>query len=241
MTNGHPLNPLIGKVRRLATLEPDDHRALLDLPFEIGRVRADRELVREGTVPKNCCLLVEGFAFRSKLEKKGNRQIVSFHIAGDLLDIQHLFLERADHDVHALTEATVAWIPMPELRSLVLHRPRLAAAFWRDALVDASVFREWILNVGRRDAQTRIAHMICEFAARCSAAGLGSPQQLHLPFTQQEIADATGLTPVHVNRMLRLLTERGLIQRDGRTMAIADWDAFRRLADFDSGYLHLAA
>jgi CRP-like cAMP-binding protein len=113
----------------------------------------------------------------------GGRQIVSFHVAGDLLDIQHLFLERADHDVQAITDATNLWIPMSGLRALVGLRPAIGSALWRDALVDASIFRKWVLNVGRRDAKTRIAHMLCEFVARSEAAGLGAPQRIQLPFT----------------------------------------------------------
>jgi CRP-like cAMP-binding protein len=236
-----PLRQLARKLGDLAPINGDDAEAVSSLPFRLSRVAAREYLVREGSVPTECCLLLEGYAARSKTAADGGRQIVSFHIAGDLLDLQHLFLERADHDVQAITAATVAWVPMDRLRSLIATRPQIGTALWRDALIDASIFREWVLNVGRRDARTRIAHMLCEFIARCARAGLSSPQRMQLPFTQEEIGDATGLTPVHVNRMLRELEEEGLIRRAGRTVAIDDWPGFQRAAGFDPAYLHQAA
>ncbi|UXC90124.1 Crp/Fnr family transcriptional regulator [Sphingobium sp. RSMS] len=236
-----PVTSLVGKLRRLAPLDMEDEQALSSLSFRIGHVRARTCLVREGTMPYDCCLLVEGFASRSKVASDGGRQIVSFHVPGDVLDIQHLFLERADHDVHAISDATIAWTPMSQLRALIMERPAIGMAFWRDALIDASISREWVLNVGRRNAKSRVAHMLCEFVARCNAAGVGTPERMKLPFTQEEIGDATGITTVHVNRMLRALTEDGLIRRDGRFLEIEDWDGFQKLAGFDKGYLHAAA
>ena len=236
-----PLVPLFQKLRKLAAIDDTDQRAILGLPHRVERVAARSYLVREGTTPSECCLLFQGFAARSKLAADGGRQIISFHIAGDMLDLQHLFLERADHNVQALTDAVVAWLPMKDLRALAMSRPNISTALWRDSLIDAAIFREWVLNVGRRDAKTRIAHMLCEFIVRCEAAGLGSPQRMMLPFTQEEIADATGLTPVHVNRMLREMDQEGLIVRAGRSLEIMDWPRFRRVATFDRSYLHAAA
>ncbi|QAY77581.1 Crp/Fnr family transcriptional regulator [Sphingosinicella sp. BN140058] len=240
-SDGSPFDPLIAKLRRLAPIDDADEAALLALPHRVGRARARDYLVREGSRPQECCALLEGYAARSKLGFNGGRQIVSFHIPGDLLDIQHLFLERADHNVQVISEATLLWVSMPALRALATERPAIGTALWRDALIDASIFREWILNVGRRDAKSRIAHMLCEFIVRRSAAGLGTPEHTRLPFTQEEIGDATGLTSVHVNRMLRELAEAGLIARNGRALEIVDWDGFRRAAGFDAAYLHAAA
>lgn len=242
MTNSDPpFSSFLRKLRQLAPIDEQDERAVLALPHRLSQVRARQYLVRDGDVPRECCLLIQGFAARSKLASDGGRQIVSFHIAGDILDLQHLFLEQADHNVQAITDAAVVWIPMAGLRSLIAERPTIGNAFWRDALIDASIFREWVLNVGRRDAKTRVAHMLCEFIVRCEAVDLGTAQRMKLPFTQEEIADATGLTPVHVNRMLRELTEEGLISRKGGFLEIQDWEGFRRAAVFDAAYLHAAA
>ncbi|SFK28232.1 cAMP-binding domain of CRP or a regulatory subunit of cAMP-dependent protein kinases [Sphingomonas sp. NFR04] len=237
----HPLQPLLSKVRRIARLSEADERALLAVPHRVGRIDANRYIIREGDVPRECCLLVEGYAARSKLATDGGRQIVSFHIAGDILDLQHLFLERADHSVQSMTDAKLVWLPMVALRDLASEHPAIGTAFWRDALVDASIFREWVLNVGRRDAKTRVAHMLCEFIVRSEAAGLGTVESMRLPFTQEQIGDATGLTAVHVNRMLRELTDEGLIERTPGVLRVLDWPGFKRAATFNAAYLHAAA
>jgi CRP-like cAMP-binding protein len=235
------LAPLVGKLDRLGALTPADKDLLHALPFTIREAAAGQYLVREGAPTSECCVLVSGYACRHKVAADGGRQIVSFHLAGDVLDLQHLLLAVADHNVQTITDATIAWIPKVALKRAAAESVRIAEAMWRDTLIDASVFREWVLNVGRRDARSRIAHMLCEFAARRSASGLGSPEEFELPMTQEQIADATGLTAVHVNRMLRALEEDGAITRERRRIRIIDWPLMRRIAQFEPDYLHAAA
>ncbi len=232
---------LIRKLTSLNNLGDEEIAGIRSLPLRAQRFKAGATIVSTGQLVSECCLLVEGFACRHKLASDGGRQIVSFHMAGDILDIQHLLFEKADHNVQVITDAEVLFFPMRDFRRLIEERPEIGKALWRDCLVDASVFREWVLNVGRRDAKMRIAHMLCEFAARCEAAGLCSPNQFTLPMTQEDIGDATGLTSVHVNRMLRALSEEGVIERTGREIRIADWERMKQVADFDPDYLHLAA
>ncbi|MDT9599375.1 Crp/Fnr family transcriptional regulator [Sphingosinicella rhizophila] len=233
--------PLLKRLSKLSPLDEADRRAMTSLPTTIEVVSRNAYLVREGAVTKRCCLLLRGYACRHKTTGDGGRQIVSFHLPGDLLDLQQLLLPRADHNVQAISMATIAWIPSAELQRLLRARPNVAGALWRDSLVEASIFREWVLNVGRRDAKSRIAHLLCEFAARQDAAGLGGPERFELPMSQEDIADATGFTPVHVNRMLQALVTDGVIVRDVRKIEIADLDRMRRIADFDPAYLHEAA
>lgn len=232
---------LISKLRRIASLDQEDISRLRGLPMHLQTVKRYCSLIREGEAPERCCLLVKGFAARFKQTVSGSRQIVSFHLSGDLLDIQHLLLSRADHSVETITSATVAWIPKSELLRLAWERPSIGKALWRDCLIDASIFREWVLNVGSRDAKSRIAHMLCEFVARSQAAGLGDRESFELPMSQALIAEATGLTAVHVNRSLRLLDCDGAISRDRNMFRILDWDRLTAIADFDPTYLHAAA
>lgn len=232
---------LIGKLTRLSELSDDDQQALRSLPVTIVDAPTNHFLIREGQDAPECYLILEGYVCRHKLASNGGRQIVSFHMAGDIVDLQHLLLTKADHSIQTITNVRYARFPAQRLRQIAQERPMVAAALWRDTLIDASVFREWVLNVGRRDAKSRVAHMLCEFAVRRQAAGLGSPERFNLPMTQEQIADATGLTPVHVNRMLRALMEDGVIDRDNRDVRIVDWDQMRRVADFDPMYLHTAA
>ena len=229
------------KLSLLTPLDPDDRAAIEHLPFNIESVPQGRYLVREGEPAAQCCLLVEGYACRHKTTRRGGRQIVSFHMRGDLLDLQSLLFAVADHSIQTITAATVAWIPAKALQSLARERPAIGEALWRDTLIDASIFREWVLNVGRRDARSRVSHMLCEFAARGQAVGLGSPEGFELPMTQEEIADATGLTSVHVNRTLRVLREEGVIEQERRHLTVRNWPRLRQIAGFDSAYLHGAA
>jgi CRP-like cAMP-binding protein len=231
----------IRKLDRLVSLDDGDREALAGLPFRMGTARAGQILVRENDETVDCYVLLAGYACRHKLAGDGGRQIVSFHVPGDILDIQHLLLPRADHNLEAISDVRFARVGADALRRVMRERPRVGEALWRDTLIDASIFREWVLNVGRRDAKARIAHMLCEFAIRREAAGVGSPERFELPMTQNHIADATGLTPIHVNRSLRALSEDGVIARDRRHVEIVDWDRMKRAADFDPLYLHAAA
>lgn len=229
---------VVARLNKLNRLSPACTAAIAALPFVREVVPADAHIVREGQMATHCCFLIDGFACRYKVAHDGGRQIASFNMAGDILDLQHLLLSVADHSVQTITTATYLRVPSAALRLLTQEHSDLAEALWRDTLIDASIFREWVLNVGRRDAKTRIAHMLCEFAVRYQAAGFGTPERFTLPMTQEHIADATGLTPVHVNRTLRVLSEAGLIARDGRKIVIADWKRMQQAADFDPLYLH---
>ena len=236
-----PFGLLIRKLNRLTALDAAAQAAIRALPFTLKSVPSNHYAVREGSRIAECCVLLEGYACRHKMASNGGRQIVSFHIPGDILDLQHVLLSCADHNVQTITPAKLAWIPTAEIRRISREHPTIGEALWRDSLVDASIFREWVLNVGRRDAKSRIAHLLCEFAVRREAVGLGPAERFELPMTQEQIGDATGLTSVHVNRMLAELRTSGLIARDGRNVEISDWAKLRRAADFDPAYLHQAA
>jgi len=239
--DNQPFAQVIRKLDRLASLQQADREALRSLPFRLQTAPQNHYLVREGDVVTDCCVLLEGYVCRHKTTFKGDRQIVSFHMPGDILDLQNLLLSSSDHNLQTITKATFARVPAAELRRIAQERPAVNEALWRDTLIDASIFREWVLNVGRRDAKSRIAHMLCEFASRREQAGLGSPERFELPMTQDQIADATGLTPVHVNRMLHELDNDGVIVRNRREVQITDWARMCRIGDFDAGYLHEAA
>ena len=184
--------------------------------------------------------MLSGFAIRHKIVAGGARQIVAIHMKGDVVDLQNSFLGVADHSVQVLTESEVAFIPREAIKKVAFERPNVGMAMWFDTLVDGSIFREWIANVGRRDAQSRLAHLLCEFSLRLKLAGLGEETQYELPMTQEQIADCTGLTPVHVNRTLKALENQGLIERrSSRTVTIGDWKKLAEVGDFDSNYLHL--
>lgn len=228
------------RLSQRASLTEDDVAAIVALPFNTRHVRANTYLVREGEPPRpHCALVVEGLAFRHKLTAEGARQIVSMHLKGDLLDLQHLFLNIADHSAQALTELKIAEVDREALQQIALDRPGVGRALWVEGLVDASIYREWVLNVGRRDARSRIAHILCELAVRMRAAGVVGSERFELPMTQEQIGDATGLTSVHVNRTIKALAAEGIIDHSGRWIAIRDWNDIREVGDFNPLYLHL--
>src|SRR5205085_8287692 len=136
---------------------------------------------------------------------------------------QNMFLDLSDHAIQMLTRAVVADIPREALQDLIFQRPAIGAAVIHSTLMEASILREWVVNVGRRDARARIAHILCEFAVRLEARGLASSESFELPMTQEQLADATGLTPVHVNRVLKGLESEGLISRKRRHIEFTDW------------------
>ncbi len=157
-----------------------------------------------------------------------------------MVDLQNSLLGEADCGVQMLTHGTVAMIPREEVIRIALERPAIGKAMWLDTLVDASISREWIANVGRRNARTRLAHLLCEFALRLKHAGLGAETGYELPMTQEQLGDATGLTAVHINRTLKTLEAEGLITRTSpRAVTIGDWQKLAQAGDFHSRYLHM--
>jgi len=198
----------------------------------------DAYLVREGEPATTCSLLVTGFAFRQKLVSDGARQIISIHIPGEFLDIQNSMLEIADHNVQALTRSSVALVQKGALTELIGNRPNIRRAIWLDSLIDSSVFREWVVNIGRRDARGRIAHLLCELAARLASSGVADGDMYDFPLTQEQVGDATGLTAVHTNRTLQALRKDGLISLSSSRLTILDWEGLAELGDFNERYLH---
>jgi CRP-like cAMP-binding protein len=235
----HPdTHRLIAKMASIASLSADEKAALLRLPMQILELRADQDIVREGDRPTRSCLLLAGYACRSKATAEGKRQILSFHIPGEIPDLQSLYLTCMDHTLQTITPCRVGFIPHEALRDLCARQPRLTEAFWRETLIDAAIFREWMVGIGRRSAHARIAHLLCEFLVRMRAVGLAEDHACELPFTQTEIGDALGLSTVHVNRTLQELRGAGLITLRGGALAVTDWEGLKEAGEFDPTYLH---
>jgi CRP-like cAMP-binding protein len=237
----HPLEGFVRDVLAHERLGEDDRNAILHLPVRVRKLDAGSYLVREGSLPTQCSVLLDGYAYRQKMTGEGSRQIIAVCIPGDAVDLQNIFLDVSDHSVQMLTRGTVADIPRDAFQELVLTRPRIGRAIIQLTLVEASILREWVVNVGQRDARERIAHVLCEFAVRLEVRGLMSFNGFELPMTQEQLADATGLTSVHVNRVLKGLEADGLISRRRRHIHFPDWRALQDVGDFSRNYLHIPA
>jgi CRP-like cAMP-binding protein len=232
-------HPLIRKLESIAPVHEDEKAAILVLPMTIKRLNKDQDIVREHDRPSQCCLVLEGFLFRYQVVSSGKRQIFSFYIPGDIPDLQSLHLEKMDHNIASLTPSKVAFIKHETLRGFLHVHPRIADVFWRDTLIDAAVFRAWMVGMGRRDAYARIAHLFCELYLRLKAVGLAEAEGYALPTTQTVLGDALGLSTVHVNRSLQKLRRDGLIRMDDGKVHITNWAGLQEAGEFDPTYLHL--
>jgi CRP-like cAMP-binding protein len=230
---------LIRHLEQFGRLSEEEKQALEGAATRVRVFGPDQDLVSDGDHPTDCKLLLTGFACTYKLLPDGRRQIMSFQIPGDICDLQGFFLGEMDHAIGTLTAGSVAIIPHEELLDLTEVYPRIARALSQSVLVDAAIFREWMVGIGRRSAYARIAHLLCEMGLRLQVVGLTQGGSYDLPVTQAELADALGLTGVHVNRTLKQLRHEGLITLCGGTVTLLDSEGLKRGGEFDPGYLHV--
>jgi CRP-like cAMP-binding protein len=182
---------------------------------------------------------VSGFACRQKIAGEGARQIIAVPLPGDAVDFQNLFLDVSGHNVPMLTRREVAFVLREDLKALARSHHEISNAIFVASLIDASIFREWVVHVGRRQARERIAHLLCELGSRLDALGLTQEYGYELPMTQEELADAVGLTSVHVSPTLKQLVADGLIARNKRSLSFPDWRRMHEAGDFNERYLHM--
>jgi CRP-like cAMP-binding protein len=238
---GNDLIPLLRKLESIGNPTDAEHRALAELRATVKVLDAHEDIVREGDRPAIVCLILEGFACRYATVRSGRRQILSFHIPGDIPDLQSLHIKVMDHNLATLTPTRVALVPHDSMRKLIDGNRRIAHLLWRDSLVDAAIFRKWIVGMGRRSAYARFAHVVCEFAVRMHAVGLMEANVCAMPFTHADVADALGLSTVHVGRVLARLRRQGLFTWQDGVLTIKDWDRLRKAGEFDPSYLQLDA
>ena len=231
---------LIRKLEHYTRLSRSDREACHQLSRARPRhYRAKEDLAREGDLPEFIYLILEGWAGRYKCLPDGRRQIVSFFLPGDICDINIFVLREMDHFIGALAPLKAAQITRDDFEAVTLGNPRLLQALYWDTLVATAIQREWALNLGQRSALERVAHLICEVFVRLRVAGLATGRRCEWPITQVALAEATGLTPVHVSRTLQSLTGQGLIEMDRRSLRIPDPDALMEVGLFTANYLHL--
>ncbi len=241
MTDSRPNaadNPFLRKLERFVDLPEADRAALLKVSSNAYAVRAGTDLIREGDRPAGVFLILDGFTCHYKLRASGTRQIMAYLVSGDACDFDVALLEAMDHSIATLSDCKVLRIALETIRELV-QRPAISSALRKSMLVDEATLREWLLNVGRRSSIERLAHLFCELHLRLRAVGRADEDRFDLPVTQQDLADTTGMTSVHVNRLLRELRQKGLIELRQKHLTILDLPRLRELAEFRSGYLHL--
>ena len=230
---------LIFKLEQFTRLSLKDKEALRDVSRRrMRQVEPRRDLLREGD-PPTAVVVVSGWACCYKQLEDGRRQITGFLLPGDVSYFGTSLLRQMDCSVATITPVVVSELGRDVVDDLLREHPRLAAAMGWDALVTAAMQREWIVSLGQRDAFERIGHLLCELFVRLSSVGLTQDGSCELPVVQTDLADATGLSAVHVNRTLQELRSAGLIVLKGRSLHIPDFPALQEASLFNPAYLYL--
>jgi CRP-like cAMP-binding protein len=232
-------NPLLRKLSNFTALSEEEARAVDECCQDIREVAAREDVISQGDRTGGVKLLLEGFACRYKVLEDGRRQIVAYFVPGDLCDLRVFILKRMDHSIGALVASRVATISPENVLKLTHSYPTLTRALWWSTLVEEAIAREWIVNVGQRNALERMAHLFCELLYRFRAVGLNQGMSCTLPLTQVELAETLGLSSVHVNRTLQELRRKKLITLENGTLTIQDLDALKEISFFNPDYLHL--
>lgn len=231
-------NAFVEKLRGYAPLSSADEATLEAACRHPRKFPAGHDLILEGDTPGPVIVILSGWACRYKILPGGSRQIISFMMPGDFCDMHVAVLAEMDHSIATLTEAEVVTIPREQMEALVEVRPNLAKAFWWTQLVDEGVLRATIVSMGRRTSLERVAHLLCELCFRMRHIGIAAEEPFVMPFTQIVFADAVGLTPVHVNRVVRKLRAEGALELGVGTLVVADITLLAQIAGFDDNYLH---
>ena len=234
-------NPMVRKLERGAVLTPED-RERLERTIEGRRdVPARTDLIREKEPPEFVHLILEGFACRYKMLRSGRRQIIAYLAPGDFCDLHGAILGEMDHSIATVTRCVVVDIARAEILDLVTNYPRINRALWWATLVDEAILRQWLVSLGQRPSDQKLAHLLCELRVRLNSVGLVTRNSFSLPVTQAELADTLGITSVHVNRMMQQLRADGLITTQGSIITIPDPARLEDFAEFCPNYLHLSA
>lgn len=232
------LQPFLDRLNSRSILSEREQRQILDLPIRIRQARPNEDFVHLGERVDHACLVVAGLVGRFDQNARSDRQITALHIPGDMPDLHSVVQPTSGSALQALSTTTLLEISHTALRAATAEFPAIAEALWRDTMVDAAILSQWMVNVGRRDARTRLSHLLCEMACRYQRTPRNGKLVFQLPMTQAHLADATGLTAVHINRTLKSLEGIGTLFRH-KTVRIDNWQALAEAGDFDHRYLQM--
>jgi CRP-like cAMP-binding protein len=233
------LERFLARLLRHSELTDREQTAILGLSCHPAQMRPRQDIVSPGRIVDHACLIGKGLAARFDQMRNGRRQTTALHIPGDMADLHSVVRPKARWSITALAPTTVLRVPHVELRRLADTHQGIALAFWRDASIDASTIAKWLVCIGQKNARERVAHLFCEMGVRLETAGFGARHAFDLPMTQDQIADAVGITAVHLNRTMQDLRSTSIFSFNGGLVEISDWSAFAAIADFDPTYMEL--
>ncbi|MCA1454198.1 Crp/Fnr family transcriptional regulator [Bradyrhizobium sp. BRP22] len=237
MQTGFAFSKFADRLASIIELSSDDLDLLARMPTSISHL-GPRHRLHKGDQPSHCCLLLQGYVCYQDAESRDG-QITSIYVPGDLPDLHTVYDGRVDHELLTLGSAVVASVPHRYFREISVLSPSMSRALLRLLLADACCLRNWIVNLGSRDAMTRVAHLFCEITTRLRAVGLAKDLRIPSPFTQSDLAAACGISAVHANRIIQELRRSNLLRWQSKTITITDWNGLVRLAGFNPDYLRL--
>lgn len=232
-------SPLIRKLEQSGFLTDVDRETLSSVPTHARRVERQKDLIREGDRPENVLLVLEGFACRYKLMPGGRRHIMALLVPGDFCDLHVAILKQMDHGISTLSACTIAEIPRATVEELTDNHRRITRALWWATLADEATLREWLANMGQRDANRQMAHLFCELLLRLQVVSLATEDAFDFPMTQTDLGDVLGISGVHVNRILQELRGEGLLTLRRRRLEISDVARLKAYCGFNANYLHM--
>jgi CRP-like cAMP-binding protein len=232
-------NPLIEQLTAREHITNGEQQILQSLVTSVKEVGAGKVIVSAGARTSESCLVLEGLACQYKALSKRRRQITAFYLPGDFVDLHSFILRRVDQAILALTACTIGIVSHQSLLDVTEHHPRLTRLLWLCTLIDAATYREWVAAMGHLSAQARTAHLFCELFVRLKLAGRINQNSFSLPITQTKLAEALGVSNVHINRILRQLRATDVVRWENDTVTIVDWKQLHQIAHFDPAYLHL--
>ncbi|CAN5487428.1 Crp/Fnr family transcriptional regulator [soil metagenome] len=233
------IEPLVEKLSRRDELSGAERQALGALLGPERGVAAGSLIIQPGDRPTHSTFLRSGFCARYSLTVGGDRQLTEINVPGDFVDLHSLMMKQMDHGIVALSDCVIAPAQHGDLRRLTEQHPHLTRLLWLETVIDGAIHRQWLVTMGRQNAASRLAHLICELYLRLEAAGQAADQRFAVPLTQTDLGDVLGLTPVHVNRVMMELRHEALIEWKGAQVTILDWAQLAAFAEFDPTYLRL--
>ena len=231
-------NRFVQKLSGMAELTAGDAAALENATARPRRYTARQDLIREGDQPGPMFVILEGWACRYKILPSGTRQIMAFLMPGDACDLHIKLLAEMDHGIQAITPAMVATVTRTDMQVMMQDYPNIASAMYSAQLIDEGIMRAWIVSMGRRSSTERVAHLVCELYLRARNIGLTGDGEFNLPLSQLVLADALGMTAVHINRVLKELRLTGAMALKRGSVTILDPVKLVHIAGFDENYLH---
>lgn len=238
MQAGFTFSKFADRLASITELSADDLDLLAKMPTTIGHYASHEDILRKGDQPTSCCLLLQGYLCWKDADRREG-QITSIHVPGDIPDLHTIYSPTVESNLSALGSAVVAFVPHTFFRDISAQSPQMSRALSLLLLADAGALRNWIVNLGSRDALARVAHLLCEIASRLRAVGQAKDYRFPSPFTQSDLAAACAISAVHANRIIQDLRRNQLLHWQSKVITITDWNGLAKLAGFKPDYLHL--